>query len=154
MNGVAENGKDLLKIYEIHVEMADRVSRRRDGANRLFLAILSAMTALAAAVLRFAPDSGALSAKIAVVIVASAGLSLAAAWLVVINSYRQLNDGKFQALHELEKSLPFAFYTVEWKKLQQGKNYRVYWELTVVETLLPCIFFVLFLAIALLALAS
>ena len=154
MTTLSEKDKALLKIYEIHVEMADRVSQRREGANRLFVATLSALTVLMAAALRFAPDAGALSAKIAVPVVALTGLFLAVAWFVVIRSYRQLNDGKFQALHELEKSLPFAFYTVEWEKLQRGENLRVYWKLTVVETFLPLIFSILFLAIGLLALAS
>lgn len=150
----AEDRSQILEIYKLHVEMADHVSQRREGANRLFVAILSAMTVLMAAVLRFAPDSGVLSAKMTATGVALTGLLLTMAWLAIIKSYRQLNTGKFQALHELEKRLPFAFYTVEWKKLQHGKNFCVYWKLTVVEMFPPIIFLFLFAIIGLLVLSS
>lgn len=151
----AEDRSQILEIYKLHVEMADHVSQRREGANRLFVAILSAMTVLIAAALRFAPDSGVLSAKIIVVGVALTGLLLTMAWFAIIMSYRQLNSGKFHTLQELEKKLPFAFYTMEWKKMQHGKNFRVYWKLTVVEGFPPIIFFGLFLMIiGLIALTS
>ena len=149
----AESQSQILEIYKIHVEMADRVSQRRENTNRLFVAILSAIVVLIAAMPRFAPDTELLPAKFTISIVALTGVFLAAAWFVVIKSYRQLNDGKFQALHELEQSLPFSFYTIEWNKLQRGENRRVYWKLTVVETFLPLIFIILFLTIGLLAIA-
>ena len=148
----AESQSQILDIYKIHVEMADRVSQRRENTNRLFVAILSGMVVLIAAMPRFAPDTELLPAKFTVPIIALTGVFLAASWFVVIKSYRQLNSGKFQALHELEQSLPFAFYTIEWHKLQRGENRRVYWKLTVVETFLPLIFIILFLVIGLLAL--
>ena len=149
----AESQSQILEIYKIHVEMADRVSQRRENTNRLFVAILSAIVVLIAAMPRFAPDTELLPAKFTISIVALTGVFLAAAWFVVIKSYRQLNDGKFQALHELEQSLPFSFYTIEWNKLQRGENRRVYWKLTVVETFLPLIFIILFLTIGLLTIA-
>ena len=111
------------------------------------------MAVLIAAMPRFAPDTELLPAKFAIPIIALTGAFLAASWFVVIKSYRQLSDGKFQALHELEQSLPFAFYAIEWNKLQRGENRRVYWKLTVVETFLPLIFIILFLTIGLLAIA-
>lgn len=149
----AESQSQILDIYKIHVEMADRVSQRRENTNRLFVAILSAMVVLIVAMPGFAPNTELLPAKFTIPIVALTGVFLAAAWFVVIKSYRQLNDGKFQALHELEQSLPFSFYTIEWNKLQRGENRRVYWKLTVVETFLPLIFIILFLTIGLLTIA-
>ena len=153
MTVVSEKDRASLKIYEIHVEMADRVSQRREGANKLFVATLSAMLVLLAAALMFGSESGGFSVKIAVPVMALTGFFLAVSWYITIRSYRQLNTGKFHALQELEKSLPFAFYTVEWEKLQEGTDWRIYWKLTVVETFLPCIFSVLFIAIGAITLA-
>lgn len=61
----------------------------------------------------------------------------------MIRSYRQLNDDKFAALLELEDKLSHSFFKREWELLEEGKNARRFWKLTVVETDLPTIFFAL-----------
>ena len=79
---------------------------------------------------------------------------LSVSWYVVIRSYRQLNSGKFAALHELEEQLAYPFYpffTREWELLEKGKDRRRYWKLTIVETSLPCIFFALFVGLVILS---
>lgn len=134
------NGEELLDIYKLHVEMADRVSQRREGANRLFVALLSAMIVLIAAVLRFGPELEILPIKFIILVLAVTVLALAGSWFIVIRSYRQLNTGKFKVLQELEEKIPFAFYRIEWQRLGEGKDWRRYWKLTVVETFLPVIF--------------
>ena len=141
------DGRELLEIYRLHVEMADRVSQRREGANRLFVTLLSAMIVLMAAVSRFGTGMEAVPVEFAVVVLAATVLSLAASWFIVIRSYRQLNTGKFDVLRKLEEELPFAFYRMEWERLGEGKDPGKYWKLTVVETFLPAIFAALSLAV-------
>ncbi len=68
---------------------------------------------------------------------------MSASWYVVIRSYRQLNSGKFHVLHELEKELTFSFFEKEWRYLEEGNKPSRYWRLTIVETSLPIVFFVL-----------
>ena len=80
-------------------------------------------------------------------ILAGTGLLLAVSWIVVIASYRQLNSGKFKALHELEKQLPYSFYATEWKHLGGGTNWSKYVRLTVVEIFVPLTFCLLFLGV-------
>jgi len=70
----------------------------------------------------------------------------------VIRSYRQLNTGKFAALDELEQKLDYPFLTREWELLGRGRNRNRYWKLTVVETFLPTIFFLLFFSFLVIAL--
>ena len=141
------DGRELLEIYRLHVEMADRVSQRRAGANRLFVTLLSAMIVLMAAVSRFGAGMEAAALEFAVVVLAATALSLAVSWFIVIRSYRQLNTGKFDVLRKLEGELPFAFYRMEWERLGEGKDPDRYWKLTVVETFLPMIFAALSLAV-------
>ena len=141
--------RELLEIYKLHVEMADRVSQRREGANRLFVTLLSAIVILVAAVMRF--GQGTMPTNLAVVVVAVTGFFLAAAWYVTIRSYRQLNSGKFAVIHEMEERLPFSFYKREWELLEEGKNRGKYWKLTVVETSGPIIFAMFFIAIGILS---
>lgn len=139
------NPDHMLEIYKIHVEMADRVSQRREGANRLFVTLISAIIVLSAMMLRFGP--GSLPIRPVLTILSLTGLLLVFAWIVVIMSYRQLNSGKFKTLHDLEQQLPFSFYATEWKYLKEGRDWRKYMKLTVVETFVPLTFGVLFLAI-------
>ena len=75
------------------------------------------------------------------------GMLLASAWYIVIRSYRQLNSGKFKALHELEEKLAYPFFKREWDLLAEGREQKTYWRLTVVETFVPTIFFVCFTAL-------
>ena len=69
------------------------------------------------------------------------------AWYIHIRSYRQLNSGKFKPLHELEEKLAYPFFKREWELLEEGENPNKYWRLTVVETFVPAIFLVLFMAV-------
>lgn len=71
-------------------------------------------------------------------------MSISGFWYVVIRSCRQLNTSKFDALGELEQKLDYPFFRREWELLKQGKSRKVYWKLTIVETILPSIFFLLF----------
>ena len=51
---MTDSSKDqLLEIYKLHAELADRVSQRREGANRLHVSLLSGFLVFLAALLRF-----------------------------------------------------------------------------------------------------
>ena len=132
---------ELLELYKLHAELADRVSQRREGANRLYVSLLVGLVVFVAALLRFGTDG--VSADTVLICTGILGMLLSASWFIVIRSYRQLNTGKFLALQELESKLAYPFFTKEWELLEQGKEWRRYWKLTVVETGLPLIFFVL-----------
>lgn len=140
--------KDLLEIYKLHAELADRVSQRREGANRLYVSLLAGIMVLVATLLRYRTNDG--HETIALFVIGILGMCLAVSWYIVIRSYRQLNSGKFKTLHELEENLVYAFYTREWELLKEGQSIKNYWKLTVVETSLPVLFFVVFLGLVVL----
>ena len=126
--------QELLEIYKLHADLADKVSQRRDSANRLHVSLQFGLGLFLSALLRFgigdAPGELILSA------VGILGIVVSGSWLIVIDSYRQLNHKKFQVLTELEKCLSFQFFTRESELATSGKERR-YRELTKVETLLP-----------------
>ena len=132
---------ELLEIYRLHAELADKVSQRREGANRLYVSLISGLILFATSLLQFNVTHN--SIKVALLSVSILGVLLSGSWYVVIRSYRQLNTGKFQALHELEGKLTYPFFQREWDLLGEGRDRR-YWKLTIVETFLPLIFGVLF----------
>lgn len=133
---------ELLEIYKLHVEMADRVSQRREGANRLYVSLLAGIVVFLGALIRFGVDD--IPTDFVLCVVGAFGVLLSASWFVLIRSYRQLNTGKFLALHELEEKLTYPFYKREWDLLGEGRSIGRYWKLTVVETVLPAMFVVLF----------
>lgn len=141
---------ELLELYKLHAEFADRVSQRREGANRLFVSLLVGLLVFLGIFFRFEPNGSSLA--IALLFVGIIGSVLSISWYIVLRSYRQLNSGKFHVLHELEKKLSFAFFEKEWIYLESGEKPERYWKLTVVETSLPVIFFILSLALAIIGL--
>ena len=71
---------------------------------------------------------------------------MAITWAVLLRSYRNLNTAKFQVIGELEKRLPAQmFYGAEWKALGEGKDYKKYIPLSLIETIVPTIFFAIYI---------
>ena len=132
--------RELLEIYKLHAELADRVSQRREAANQRYSSILVGLGAFLAALLRFGDEE---IPAIALRMVSVLGVVISCSWYVLIRSYRQLNTGKFDALHELEEKLAYPFFKREWDLLGQGRDFRRYWKLTVVENVLTLAFLVL-----------
>ena len=137
---------ELFEIYKLHAELADRVSQRREGANRLYVSLLVGLMVFLGALLRF--GVGCVPVGVILFAAGTIGSLLSVSWYIVIRSYRQLNSGKFKALHELEKELAYPFFKREWDLLAEGKERSRYWKLTNVEVGLPCIFFLLFSGLA------
>ena len=140
---MAEPARDeLLEIYKLHADLADRVSQRRDGANRLYVSLLVGLVVVLAALLRF--GIGNAPEELIVLSIGLFGVLLSASWFVVIKSYRQLNSAKFRVLHDLETKLAYPFFTLEWDPESAGRKSNRYWRLTLVEQTLPIIFLSLF----------
>ena len=151
-----ERQKEYLEIYKIHTEFADRVSQRREKANHLFIGSLTGILVFFTTFLRLGTNTGFSFDTILAIVAAIGvlGVFLTIAWYITIQSYRQLNTGKFNALHELEGKLAYPFFKREWEILGEGGHRSKYWKLTVVETFLPVIFFVFFLAVSIFSIIS
>ncbi|MBP2641041.1 MAG: hypothetical protein H6Q66_1992 [Firmicutes bacterium] len=122
----------LLEQYKIYVEMADRISQRRMTVNTFFITLNSIILTIL----------GLFKNNINkwFILIAAVGLITSLAWFYILNSYRQLNSGKFAVIHELEKSLPASLYAYEWSLLENGTDRNNYWPISHVEKLIPVIF--------------
>ena len=112
-----ENRRELLEIYKLHSELADRVSQRRATANKLYVTLLTGTLVLLAAVLRYGADT--VPAWIVLSAFALVGMLLSASWFIVIRSYRQLNSGSSPCCSSLRKNSPILFSPANgrcWKK--------------------------------------
>ena len=74
-----EYNNHLLEQYKLYVEMADRVSQRRDQSNRFYVTIVSALAAIVVIIARLGvPEDGTeviLSANVAFVFAGLFGLA-------------------------------------------------------------------------------
>jgi hypothetical protein len=142
----------LLEQYRLYVEMADNISQRRHQTNAFFLtvnlALVTALSTLATG------DGSAAIGSGGIVIVAIAGIGFSYFWRRLVRSYRQLNTGKFEVVHELEARLPARLYDAEWTALGRGEEPEKYTPLTHTEEDVPLVFAVLYGFIGLLALVQ
>lgn len=126
----------LLEQYKLYVEMADRISGRRQTANSFFLSINTAIVALVSYV-------GLCTGKEANFywIISCAGMVVCFSWYRLLRSYKDLNSAKFKVIHEMEANLPFATYDVEWEKAGRGEDKKLYLPFTHIEINVPWVFF-------------
>lgn len=129
----------VFEQYKLCVEMADRVSARRNLANTFFLTLHSGLLVFLGTWLsqehhRRAPVVLSLAALLVL-------LGMCATWWFTLRSYQQLNKGKFAVIGALEERLPArAFVAAEWRALDEGQDWRVYVPLSRVERWVPLLF--------------
>ena len=159
----------LLELYKTAVEMADRVSARRAGANTFFLTVNTALAAIVSIVsaARKAPPHGSLPSfdGFGLCLTAAAGIVLAIVWWALLRYYRRLSKAKWDVINRLETRLPASPFTDEWAALHPGESLaesspagespqrrlrlRVkHREATVVEQVVPFVFVLLYLILA------
>lgn len=136
----------LLEQYRLCVEMADRVSSRRNLANTFFLTL---HTLIVSAIGFFYDKGPALTQKWVIIFPLAAILALCYSWWRLVKSYRQLNTAKFKVIGEFEKRLPASpYWSAEWKALGEGKDPKLYTPLTHIENWVPLVFGLMYIAAA------
>ena len=128
----------LLKQYEIFVGTSESLSARRQGVNAFFLSANSII--LAAAGLLWSNGQNGDLESLALFTLGYAGLILCFAWYKLIESYRQLSQGKFDVIHALERRLPAQVFEAEWAALGKGKDSKRYTPFTKTERNTPFLF--------------
>ncbi len=130
----------LLDLYKLYVDMADRISNRRQAANSFFLTINTAIIAFVAYLQLGSEQFKTISIHW---IVSLAAIILCFAWYRLIRSYKNLNSGKFKVIHAIEQHLPISPYDAEWEALGHGKDSKLYLPFTRIEILVPWVFLAL-----------
>lgn len=127
----------LLEQYKLYLEMADRISQRRQSANSFFLSVHTGLLALLGIII----DKGEPSNSLGLVLLISVpALVLVYCWYRLIRSYKDINTAKFKVVHEMESHLPAAPYDAEWKAVGEGKDKNLYLPFTHIEIRIPWLF--------------
>ena len=146
-----ERSGETMEIYKLHVELADRVSQRRLGTNRIYAGLLVGVMLFLGALLKIGGNTS--HDGMVFCVIGLVGALLAVSWDRVIRSYEQLNTGKFEALRELEEKLDYRFFEREWhflghsKDTDQGNEAGKYLRLSRIERSAPWLFFGLYVAV-------
>jgi hypothetical protein len=165
-----KDSSTVLALYNTAVEMADRTSSRRAGANTFFLTLNTALAALVGIVssARRPPPHGNLPTfdAFGLIFTAIVGIVFALVWWALLRYYRRLNAAKFMVINQIEELLPVRRYTWEWELLHPGEPTtdeglaKLHWwdrikvrskhrEATVVEQVIPFVFVVIYVVLAL-----
>jgi hypothetical protein len=146
-----EYGEDyhahILEIYKTYVEMADNISERRQSANSFFLTLNSAIVALIG--YTNLTQVSVPGRSIYFKMIALSGIALSFLWFRLICSYRDINAGKFQVIHTIEKQLPLHPFEAEWRILEKGEKSKLYIPFTNIELFVPCVFSLIYIFVLL-----
>ena len=126
----ASFGADLLEQYKIYVQSAEQVSARRVASSRYLLTLNIALVTL------YGMQSEGFVQSYWAILVPILGILVSGLWYQIIQSHRDLNDVKFQIIHQLEEHLPVALYAYEWQLAEEG-NGTSYSAVTRTEKWIP-----------------
>ena len=132
-----ETVDQYISIYKIYLEMADRISSRRERTNSFFLSINTAIIGFIGYLTGTDKISG---DYILFSLVGLSGIVLSFLWYRIIRSYRDINNAKFKIVHEIEQKLPLRPFDAEWEAVGRGKNRKLYLPFTHIEVFIPWIF--------------
>ena len=128
-----------LEQYKLAVEMADRLSSRRQSANSFFLSVASALTV--------ANGTGIVSEWYWTCIVSIVTMLVCFMWWRLLASYRAINSAKFKVIHQIETVLPFAMFADE-ETIYKSTERTGYKPLSRIEQAVPALFAIPSLAVA------
>lgn len=133
----------ILEQYKLYVEMADRISQRRNLANVFFLSLNTTLLT----VIGFLINKIQLIEPSWLIAFPLIGLiAICVVWWWLIRSYRNLNSVKYKIIGLLEERLPSSpYWSAEWKELEEGKNWKRYLPLTFLEIFIPIAFCFLYI---------
>jgi len=141
---------EVVDLYRIAVEMADRVSSRRGQSNQFYLTLQTLLLG-APALFEVVGHGGAVD-PLRGFLLALVGAIVSATWWLQLRSYRELNKAKFDVINAIEAN-HFAVkpFSDEWASLKKDpvRGWRGrYAELGTVERVVPIIFLVVNLVLA------
>ncbi len=140
--GYGSQYKDhLFDQYKMYVESIEKISDRRQNANNFFISINTALISLIGLSMQYKILVGFSWIK---ALVALVGILICVIFWFLIRSYKQLNTGKFQVLHEIEEMLPLSLYHHEWHLLGEGKDNNKYYPFSHIELLIPWAFGIIY----------
>jgi hypothetical protein len=122
--------------YKLYLNSIEQISNRRAQANQYFITVNSAILVLIGLIFQYSGNYK----EFLMLFLCAFGLLISLIFYKLINSYQQINTGKFEVLHKIENNLPIELYKQEWRQLGEGKNKELYFPFSDIEKLIPIAF--------------
>jgi len=129
------DANQILDLYKIMVQSSESLVARRQAVNTFFLTMNGALLTASGLIVQSSRDNR--LGSLGILVLALAGAILCAAWRSLINSFGQLNRGKFQVINSIEQHLKAAIYAAEWEALGRGEDPNIYRSFTSREIWVP-----------------
>lgn len=100
----------LFETYKLHAELAQRVDESREGLNKIYSGMVSGIVVASVLLQRFVPDSE------TTWLFPALGLVISLSWMLSLKSVTDKLLAKHDVLLELEKKIPFNFFTQQHHK--------------------------------------
>lgn len=135
-NNISSDAKYiLLEQYRIAVDIADRMTARKETSNKLFISAHAVIFTYLASQEFYSNTS---------LFVPVFGIFLCFIWVSIIRNYKILNNAKFEVIEEMETRLPWNVFKSEWDKLGRGRNKNIYQNMSSLELKIPFLFALLY----------
>ena len=126
-----EYKQHLFDQYKIIIDSVEKTSDRRNSANNFYLSLNTVLMTI------LGISTQLITLKQIQPLIYLTGLFFSIIFYFLINSYKQLNTGKFAVIHKIEKLLPINLYRYEWYALGEGKDKTKYYPFSHIEILIP-----------------
>ena len=126
--------RDRLEIYKLLVDMADRVSQRRQAANNFYLSVNTLLVGGTAYLKTLTPSTATLATLMI------AGFAICALWYQNIQSYKTLNTAKFAVINDIETRLAEQPFHAEWARLDPEDDGQRHKPFHAIEGRVPWVF--------------
>ena len=111
----------LFGIYKLHAELAEQAASSREGLNKLYSGMVTAIIAGSVLIHRVAPDSEAMW------VLPALGVAISLSWMMSLHSVTGRLSAKHTVLLELEIKLPFEFLERENSEFNKLRIVRRKW---------------------------
>ena len=144
------NESIVFEQYKMFVDTSERLVARRQTANRFFFSANAlTISAMGVGISLIDGDENRIGLiGLGIFVLSLVGILFCVAWGRLVNSFAQLNKGKFRVIHEIEKMLPIALFAAEWYVLGEGKDPKRYKSSTETEKTVSRIFMALYVLVA------
>ena len=148
--GSTANDSIAFEQYKMFVDTSEKLVARRQTTNRFFFSVNAlTISAMGVGISLIEGDSDRIGfIALGLFVLSIVGILFCVAWERLVNSFAQLNAGKFKIIHEMEKTLPIALFTAEWYVLGEGKDAKRYKSSTDTEKVVPTVFMGLYVLVA------
>ena len=108
------NNHLIFETYKIHVDLAERVASLREGVNKLYSGMVTAIVAASLLLHRLVPDAT------TTWVLPTLGIIVSLSWMLALHSVTGRLSAKHEVLLALETELPFRFLAREEEEFKKG----------------------------------